>query len=65
MGGASSISTQNESKAYQVTTVNDASPGALCGLREKEDYILAMDDRELLGVALKDIGDIVKVGFGA
>jgi hypothetical protein len=63
MGGASSISTLSESKAYQITTVNDASPGAICGLREKEDYILAMNDRELLNVALKDIGEIVKVGF--
>jgi hypothetical protein len=39
----------------------ESSPGAVCGLHEKEDFILAMDDRELLGVALNDIGEIVKV----
>ncbi len=61
MGGASSVASLYKSKAYQVTTVFDGSPGAACGLQAKDDFILAMDDRDLLCIALNNIGAIVKV----
>lgn len=57
MGNAAAIS----KKAHQVVEVLPGSPGHLCGLKAKEDFIITIDGRDLMKMDAEEILEIVKV----
>jgi hypothetical protein len=56
MGNAAAIS----KKAHQVVEVLPGSPGDLCGLKAKEDFIITIDGRDLMKMDAEEILEIVK-----
>lgn len=59
MGNAAAISR----KAHKVVEVLPGSPGDMCGLKAMEDFIVAIDGRDLMKIDANEMLQIVKVCY--
>lgn len=62
MGNSQAHVSVGEKTMYQVTQVTRLSPGAECGLQAGEDHLVAMNGRQLKGMSLESMMEIIKVG---
>ena len=61
MGNTQAHVSSSEKAMFQVTRVTRLSPGAECGLQAEDDYIIAINGRELIGMSMETMMEIVKV----
>ena len=56
-----SIYSEGEKSGFQITTVSALSPGAECGLKASEDFIIKLNGVDAASMDLDHIMNIVRV----
>lgn len=61
MGNTQATVSSCERAIYQVTSVTRLSPGAECGLQAQDDFLVAINGKELINMSMESMMVIVKV----